>query len=185
MSAHTTALCGRRPPIDFQHRADTLMALVFKLSEKLTKGEVGDLFSPQAFHTRKVEVFKEQYIKTTAQVYREFPMMVCSLVRRFLVDTCNVLTFSFLILRTFDLTRIRLLCSCQRFSVVFVEHRRGISMTITAEIGKKSILGSKSSFGDLKVYQMIYLSLTFARHRQLTKGCCEERRMKLSSLNDA
>ncbi len=46
----------------------------------LAKGKVGDLFSPQFFHAPKVQVFKEQNIKRTTQVYRKFPMITCKAI---------------------------------------------------------------------------------------------------------
>ena len=80
MVTNTTALCGGSPPPNLQHGADTLMRLMFEFPHKLTEAEVRDLFTPQAFHTRKIQVFKEQDVKATAQLYREFPMMIRSLV---------------------------------------------------------------------------------------------------------
>ena len=107
------------------------MALVLEFLHEPTKGEVRDLFFPQAFHTRKVQVFKEQNIKLTTKFYRQFPVVICSLIRRFLVDTRNRFAFALLVARTFHLTRIRFLCVCQLLGIEFVEHWRGLSVSVT------------------------------------------------------
>ena len=135
-----TRFCSRRPPIDFQHGAYPLFALVFEFLRELTKSKVRYLFPPKPFHTRKVQIFKEQDVKLTTEFYRQFPMVVCSLVRRFLVETGNVLAFSFLVVRPFDLARIRFLCVCQLLGILFVEHRRCLSVSVT---GSQEVFDSK------------------------------------------
>ena len=47
ISTDTTALCRRYPPINLQDRAYPFLALILKFFKKLTKGKVGDLFSPK------------------------------------------------------------------------------------------------------------------------------------------
>ena len=68
MSTNTTALCSGTPPSNLQHRPNPFMRLVLEFPHEITKTKVRDLFSPQAFHTSKVQVFKEQDVKTSAQV---------------------------------------------------------------------------------------------------------------------
>ena len=95
------------------------MALVFEFLIELTKPKIGDLFPPQAFHAFKVQVFKEQNIELATQVYCEFPMVIGSLIRRFLMETRNGLTFSLLVVRPFHLAGIYLLSGCQLIGILF------------------------------------------------------------------
>ena len=99
MSTHRTALCRRCPAVNLQHRTQTLASLVFEFLHEITKSEVRDLFPPQAFHPVKVKVFKEQHIKLLAQVYRKFPMVICSLIGSLLVDTGNLFSAPFSVIR--------------------------------------------------------------------------------------
>ena len=48
------------------------------------------------------------------------------------MDTRNIVAFTFSVVRPFHLTRILTLCFCQLLGVVFVEHWRGISVSVTA-----------------------------------------------------
>ena len=73
---NSTGLCRGCPPINLQYGSYPFLRLVFEFKQKLAEGKVGDLFTPKVFHTRKVQVFKEHYIKVTTQVYRQFPMVV-------------------------------------------------------------------------------------------------------------
>ena len=111
MSTNRAALTCRRPPPNLQHRTYPLLALMFEFLKELTEGKVRDLFAKEGFHTPKVQVFKEQHIKLLAQLYRKFPMVVCSLVRSFLVDTGNVLAFTFTVIRAFDLENVTVVLS--------------------------------------------------------------------------
>ena len=43
------------------------MRLVLEFPQELTKRKIGDLFPPQAFHSFKVQVFKEQNIELPTQ----------------------------------------------------------------------------------------------------------------------
>ena len=74
MLTNRTAFCRRYPLSDLQYRTYPFLGLVFEFKNKLTEGKIGDLFTPKVFHTRKVQVFKEHYIKVTTQVYRQFPL---------------------------------------------------------------------------------------------------------------
>ena len=82
MITNRTALCRRRPFINLQNAFDTFLGLMLQFPHELTEGKVRDLFAPQAFHTFKVQVFKEQNIKLPTKVYRKFPMMIGSLIVR-------------------------------------------------------------------------------------------------------
>ena len=102
MFTNTTALCSGCPASNLQNSTYPLLCLPFEFHDELTEGEVRNLFTPKSFHAVKVQVFKEQNIKLLAEFYRQFPMVVCSLIFSFLVDTGNVLAFPFLVVRTFD-----------------------------------------------------------------------------------
>ena len=112
MTTNTTALCRRTPFTDFQDSTYPLLCLPFEFPYELTEGEVRDLFAPQTFHTFKVQVFKEHYIKITAEIYCKFPVVIRSLIRSFLMDTRNLFPTAFLVVRTFQFTGVCLLCFC-------------------------------------------------------------------------
>ena len=108
MFTNTTALCSGCPASNLQNSTYPLLCLPFEFHDELTEGKVRNLFTPKSFHAVKVQVFKEHYIKTSAEVYCEFPVVVCSLIFSLLMDTRNILAFSFSVIRTFDLSRMPL-----------------------------------------------------------------------------
>ena len=132
MSTNTTALCRGYPLANLQYRTYPFVRLVLEFLHKCPECEVRNLFTPKFFHSAQVKVFKEQYVKIPTQVYCEFPMMVCSLIRSLLMDTRNGLALAFLVVRPFDLAGIYFLCFCQCLGVVFVEHWRRIGLTVRA-----------------------------------------------------
>ena len=132
MSANRTAFTCRRPSPNLQHRPNPFMRLVFQFPYELTEGKVRDLFSKKCFHASKIQVFKEQDVKTSAQVYSKFPMVICSLIGSLLVDTCHLFSAPFFVIRAFHLSGMLSLCFCQLLGVVFVEHWRRIRLTVRA-----------------------------------------------------
>ena len=80
MFTNRAALCRGYPSTNLQHRTYPFFRLVFEFFKKLTESEVRNLLAPKVLHSIKVKVFKEHYIKVTAQVYRQFPMMIRSLI---------------------------------------------------------------------------------------------------------
>ena len=46
---------------------------------KLVEGEIGDLPSPEAFHTIYIQRFKSKRIKASTKVSRQFPMPIQAL----------------------------------------------------------------------------------------------------------
>ena len=63
--------------------------LVLQQLHKLVEGEIGDLPSPQAFHTVYVQRFKSKCIKASTQVSGEFPMPIQTLPCDFPIESCE------------------------------------------------------------------------------------------------
>ena len=79
--------------------------LVLQQLHKLVEGEIGDLPSPQAFHTVYVQRFKSKCIKASTQVSRQFPMPIQTLPCDFPIESCECSHGTPPVIRTFFLTR--------------------------------------------------------------------------------
>ena len=64
--------------------------LILQQLHKLVEGEIGDLPSPEAFHTVKVERLSSDKVKPSAKVSGEFPMPVFALVGNFTIKPCEL-----------------------------------------------------------------------------------------------
>ena len=107
----------------------------FSFFRKLTEGEVRYLFCPisVSYHFMFRSSKKKKNRTFWHKLYSEFPVVVCSLIFSFLVDTGYIPTATVSIIRTLDLPGMCLLCFWREFiSVLFVEHRRRIAFTVTA-----------------------------------------------------
>ena len=72
---------------------------------KLVKGEVRDLSSPQAFHSVKVKRLCSNQVKPPTKISSEFPMEIFALVGNFGIESCEFSDGSIGVVRAFDFTR--------------------------------------------------------------------------------
>ena len=79
--------------------------LVLQQLHKLVKGEIGDLPSPEAFHSVYVQRFKSKRIKAPTEVSGEFPMPVKALPADFAIQYRQFPDRTPPVSRTFFLTR--------------------------------------------------------------------------------
>ena len=72
---------------------------------ELVEGEIGDLPSPEAFHTVYVQRFKSKRIKASTKVSRQFPMPIQALPADLAIQYRQFPDSTPPIIRTFFLTR--------------------------------------------------------------------------------
>ena len=65
------------------------LTLISQYLNKLVESKVGDFTSPKPFHTIKVQGFKNNGIKSLAQIIRQFPLKIKTLVADFSIKTCE------------------------------------------------------------------------------------------------
>ena len=76
----TTRFCCRRPLTDLKQLTLMFETLELQYLNKLVKGKIGDLPSPQAFHTLKIQRFGDDGIKAFTQVGSNLVVPVLTLV---------------------------------------------------------------------------------------------------------
>ena len=81
------------------------LTLILQYLHKLVERKVGDLTSPQAFHTLKVQGFNGNRIKLLTEFRGELPLKVFALVRDFTIQACELSDTPPPAMRTFLLTR--------------------------------------------------------------------------------
>ena len=74
--AHAGSRC---PLVNAFHTLATFLCLPFEFLHESVEPYIGYFPTPEAFHTIKVQRFKEQHIKTTHKFKCEFPMVVFTL----------------------------------------------------------------------------------------------------------
>ena len=132
MSTDTTALCRRYPLTNLQHRTNTLWDWCLIFFDELTEGKVGYLFPQRRFIPARLRSSKNIISKLRAEVYRKFPLMIRSLIGSLFMQACDGLSGAFSVVRTLNLSRMMALCFCQLSGIVFVQHWRRVSLTLTA-----------------------------------------------------
>ena len=100
----TTRFRCRSPLTDLLQKTLMFTTLILQYLNKLVEGEVGDLTSPQAFHTVKVQGFNSNRIKLLTQFACQLPVEVFALVAYFPIQTCEVSHTPPPTVRTFLLT---------------------------------------------------------------------------------
>ena len=81
-----------------------LTTLILQYLNKLSKGEVGDLTSPEPLHAIKIERFNGNRIEPFTEFRGELPMKVCALIRNFTIQTRYCSNTTPPAVRTFYLT---------------------------------------------------------------------------------
>ena len=99
-------------------------ALIAQYLNKLIEGKVGYLSPPEPFHAIKIQGFRNNGIKTFAQVGRKFPMPVFPLVRYLPIESCEFTDSAPPVARTFDFTRKAFVEFSQLGQGLFQELRR-------------------------------------------------------------
>ena len=91
---------------------------------KLVECEVGYLPSPEAFHTLKVQRLGRDKVKPIAQVGRQLPLPISTLVGNFTIQSCKFIDSTPPIARTFDFTTQGLVEFSELVQGLFQELRR-------------------------------------------------------------
>ena len=81
------------------------LTLIFQYLNKLVEAKIGDFASPKAFHTVKVQSFKDNRIKLLTEFRGELPMKVFALVRNFPIEACELSDTPPPTVRPFNFTR--------------------------------------------------------------------------------
>ena len=104
MSTIRARFCSRCPLPDLNKL--TIMFQTFELQylNKLPKGEIGDLTSPEAFHCLKVQRLGGDKIEPLTQVGRRFVVPISALVDDFAIKPCEFTDSTPPIARAFDLS---------------------------------------------------------------------------------
>ena len=92
------------PSIDLLQKTLMFSTLILQYLNKLVERKIGDLTTPQAFHTVKVQGFKDNRIKLLAKFACQLPMKVFALVADFLIETGKLPNAPPPAIRTFLLT---------------------------------------------------------------------------------
>ena len=92
------------PLIDLFEKTLMFTALGLQYLNKLVEGEVRDFTSPQAFHTVKVQGFKDNRIKLFTEFAGKLPLKVFTLVADFPIEMCDLSHTPPPTVRTFDFT---------------------------------------------------------------------------------
>ena len=91
MSAIRTRFRGSSPLTDLNELALMFDALILQYLNKLIERKIGDLTSPQAFHTLKVQRLGNDRIKPFAQVSSNLVVPVLALVADMPIQSAQVL----------------------------------------------------------------------------------------------
>ena len=70
----------RRPLTDLNKLTLMFLTLILQYLNKLGERKIGDLTSPQAFHTVKIQGFKDYGIKSFTEFACQLPMEIFALV---------------------------------------------------------------------------------------------------------
>ena len=100
----TTRFRCSSPLTDLNELTLMFLTLILQYLNKLVESKVGDLTSPQAFHTVKVQRFNRNRIKLLTKFRGELPMKIFALVRDLPIESCEVSHTSPPVIRTFLLT---------------------------------------------------------------------------------
>ena len=88
-TAIATRFCRSRPLTDLTELTFMFLTLTFQYLNKLVEGEVGNLTSPQSFHTVNVQGLNDNRIKLLTEFRGELPMKVFALVGNFPIEACE------------------------------------------------------------------------------------------------
>ena len=105
MSTSRTRFCCSRPLSDLTQLTLMFLTLIFHYLNKLVEGKVRDFTSPQAFHTVKVQRFKNNRIKLLTEFACQLPLKIFALVADFPIQTCELPHTSPPTVRTFLFSR--------------------------------------------------------------------------------
>ena len=104
-SAVATRFRCSSPSTDLEQLTPMFLTLIRQYLNKLIERKIGDLTSPQAFHTLKVQGFNGDCIKPLAKFARQLPLKVFALVAYPSIETCEVSHAPPPAVRTFNLAR--------------------------------------------------------------------------------
>ena len=89
-SAGATRFCCRSPLPNLKQLTPMFLTLILQYLNKLIEPKIGDLTSPQAFHSVKVQSFNGNRIILLTEFGSELPLKVFTLVRYFPIQACDL-----------------------------------------------------------------------------------------------
>ena len=95
------------------------LAFISQYLNKLIESKIGDFTSPKPFHAVKVQSFKDNRIKSLAQVVCEFPLKIKTLIRNFAIEPCELIHRTPPTSRSFLFSRQRLVEMSKFFQGLF------------------------------------------------------------------